>query len=910
MRMRRPNGSEVRRVVSIGDPPIEAAVDDEITFHVESRVIELRAQGLSENDARRIALDEYGDVQASRRELAAVDRHFHRRRRRASALDGIAQDIRHAMRSLRRHPTFCLAALGTLAIGIGALTTMFAVVDAILLRPLPYRDPERLVGTWHDMAVINLPHAPQSPQTYFTYATQARTIDGIGLYVETSANVASTNGKTDPQRLAIAGCTATLFSVLGVAPLRGQLFTREEDQPGAEPVAVISEDFWRSTYGSDPDIVGKLIDVDGESRRIVGVLPRSFQIPRAGIALWVPLNIDPANPPPAAFTYDGIARLTPGVSRQTAERDFASVLPRAADLYPKFVPGITTGQILAQTKPRPFLTPLRDDIVGAVSGTLWATAAAALLLYLVACINVGNLALVRFDARQSELAVRQALGAGRARLARSYFSEIAIIASVSGLVALVLARIALRLLARDGPSGLPRLAEVAIDRRAVLFLLVASAGAAMLSGVIPMHRLRRGTIPLIRGTRGGTASRAANRTRQTLVVVQIALALVVLAVSGLLVRSFARLNSVRPGFDADHVATYWVSLPASRYPTDTAIVHFFASLLDRARALPGVSSAGLTSRVPLVHRGFNDNPLYAEGVVQTDQKLPPLQLFTTVGGDYFQTMRIPLLSGKLFDAMDVQREGDAIVSSRTAAMFWHDSTGRSVIGKRFRVLPTSRWYTIVGVVGSTRDSSLATAAVPGVYFPETETTDPRGARTAHTLALVLRTREDPSTLTPAVHRIVRELDASLPLFDVQSMSAAVRASTARLRFTVLVLGAAAMVTLALGALGLYGVMGYVVALRRREIGIRIALGATPGAVAGATTREAMAVAAIGLAAGLALFAAAAPLARSMVFGVAAWDPVAVGGAGAMLVAAAMLASWLPARRAARVDPAETLRADG
>ena len=910
MTMRRPDGSEVRRVVSIGDPSIEAAVDDEIAFHVESRVVELRAQGVSQSDARRIALAEFGDVQASRRELTAVDRRLHRRRRVASSLDGIAQDIRHGIRSLRRRPTFCLAALGTLAIGIGALTAMFAIVDAILLRPLPYRDPGQLVGTWHDMAVINLPHAPQSAQTYFTYATQARTIDGIGLYIESSANVSAPNGKTDPQRVAIAGCTATLFSVLGATPLRGRVFTRDEDQPAAEPVGVISEDFWRSTLGSDSRVIGKLIDVDGVSLRIVGVLRRSFQIPRAGIALWVPLGIDPANPPPLAFSYGGIARLKPGVSREMAERDFASVLPRAADLYPKFVPGITTGQILAQTKPRPFLTPLRDDVVGAVSTTLWATAAAAVLLYLVACINVGNLALVRFDARQSELAVRQALGAGRGRLARSYFSEIAIIASVSGLVALILARVALGLLAKDGPADLPRLAEVSIGWQSVLFLVFASAGAAMLSGVIPLHRLRRGTLPLVRGSRGGAASRAANRTRQTLVAVQIALALVVLAASGVLVRSFARLNSVRPGFDADHVATYWVSLSPSRYQTDTAIVHFFTSLLDRARALPGVSSAGLTSRVPLVRRGFNDNPLYAEGVVQPDQKLPPLQLFTTIGGEYFQTMRIPLLSGKRFDAMDVQREGDAIVSSRTAAMFWHDSTGRSVIGKRFRVLPTSRWYTIVGVVGSTRDSSLATSAVPAVYFPQTETTDPVGAHTAQTMALVMRTGADPSTLTPAVRRIVRDLDASLPLFDVQSMTTAVRASMARLRFTVLVLGAAALVTLALGALGLYGVMGYVVALRRREIGIRIALGATPGAVAGATTREAMAVTAIGLAAGLALFAAAAPLARSLVFGVGAWDPVAVGGAAAVLVAAATLASWMPARRAARVDPAETLRADG
>lgn len=906
----RPNRHAMRRLFRLGDPPIEAAVDEEIAFHVESRVSELLTQGLSEADARCTALAEYGDVQASRHELAVVDRHLRRRRRIASALDGVEQDIRHGVRSLVRRPTFALASIGTLALGIGALTTMFAIVYAILLRPLPYREPERLVGTWHDMAVINLPHAPQSVQTYFTYATQARTIDGIGIYVASSANVSSIDQKIDPQRLQIAGCTASLFSVLGATPLLGHLFTAEEDAPGADAVTVISEGMWRSTFGSDPAIVGKLIQVNGETVRIIGVLPRSFQIPTSGVSLWVPLKLDPANPPATAFAYGGIARLKAGVSRTRAEQDFRAVLPRAAELYPKFVPGVSTGQILAQTKPRPFLTPLRDDIVGAVSTALRATAAAAVLLYLVACINVGNLALVRFDARQPELSVRHALGAGRGRLAHSYFSEIAILASVACVAALVMARVAIGLLARSGPADFPRLVEVALDWRSVLFALLASACAAALGGLIPLNRLHRGTLPLIRGIRGSTANRAANRTRQSLVAVQIALALVVLAVSGLLARSFARLNSVRPGFDADHVATYWVSLPPSRYTTDTAIVRFFATLLDRARAAPGVSSAGLTSRVPLVQRGFNDNPLYAEDVIQTSDKLPPLQLFTTVGGDYFRAMRIPLVSGHLFDAMEVQREGDAIVSSRTAQMFWHDSTGRSVLGKRFRVLPTSRWYTVVGVVGSTHDSSLATPAVPAVYFPQTEYTDPAGPRTARTMALVVRTTGETPALTSAVHRIVSDLDASLPLFDVQSMTTAVRASTARLRFTVLVLGAAALVTLALGALGLYGVMRYVVTLRRREIGIRIALGASPGAVAGATTREAMGVTTIGLAAGLALFAVAAPLARSTVFGVAAWDPVAVGGAVALLLVAATFASWMPARRAARVDPVETLRAEG
>jgi len=894
----------------VGAAPVEAAVDDEIAFHVESRASELRAQGLSDADARRRALVEYGDVQASRRELAAVDRRLRRRRRISTSLDGVGQDIRHAIRSLRRAPTFGLAALGTLAIGIGALTTMFAIVDGILLRPLPYRDPERLVGAWHDMAPINLPHAPQAVQTYFTYATQTRTIDGIGLYRETAANISVNNQSFDPQRVEIAGCTASLFRVLGTEALRGRVITDDEDTPGAAPVAVISEGMWRSTFGGDREIVGKMIDVNGVSRQIVGVLPRSFQIPNSRIALWIPLSLDPANPPPTAFTYGGIARLKPGVSTAMAERDFASVLPRAAELYPRFAPGVSTQQILAQTKPRPFLTPLREDVVGTVSTTLWLTAAAAALLYLVACINVGNLALVRFDARQTELAVRQALGAGRVRIARSYFSEIVIVASVACAAALAISRIALAVLASKGPVDLPRLVEVALDSRCVFFAVLASGCAALLSAVIPLQRVRRGTLAFSGSTRGGTATHAANRTRQTLVAAQIALALVVLAGSGLLVRSFLRLNAVRPGFDADRVATYWVSLPPTRYPKDTAIVRFYTTLLERARALPGVSSVGLTSRLPLVSRGFNDNPLYPEEGTSTDDKLPPLQLFTTIGGDYFQAMRIPLLIGRPFDAMDQQREGDAIISSRTAAMFWHDSTGRSVIGKRFRVLPTSRWYTVVGVVAAIRDSSLITSPAPTVYFPQTEYTDPAQRQTARTMALVIRSRSDPSALTPAVQRIVRELDASLPLFDIQPMATAVRASTARLRFTALVLVTAALVTLALGALGLYGVMGYVVTLRRREIGIRMALGATPEAVAGATTREAMTVTAIGLTAGLALFGAAAPLARSTVFGVAAWDPVAVGGAVSILLAAATLASWIPARRAAHVNPVDALRAEG
>jgi len=901
--------SGVRRIFHLGDRSVQADVDDEITFHIESRVRDLMRRGESESSARRAAALEFGDLHASRRELAAVDRHRRRRERIDQAIDAIAQDLRHAVRALRRSPAFTMAAIATLTIGIGAATAVFSVVDGVLLRPLPYRDPAQLVGAFFDMPKIGLAHVPQAASTYFTFRDQARTIESIGIYDVQEANVSDRGSPNGAQRVRTTFCTATLFGVLGVLPLRGRPFADADDRPGAAPVVLISEAIWRTQFGGDPSIVGRAIDVDGVAREVIGIMPRGFHFPSSETQIWIPLGLDPVNPPAYAFNYPSVARLKSGATPDAAARELSELLPRVADRYPNFVPGITTRAIMDQTRPQPRVVPLREDTTGTIAGTLWLVAAAAGMLLLVTCVNVANLSLVRFDARQRELAVREAIGAGTPRVVRFIGSEAAVLAGVAGLLGLALAWAMVRALVAFGPADVPRLGEVGVDWPIVLFAATAAAFNAIGCCLIPALRVGRGRIGLRETARGGTASHWQHRVRGVLVAAQVALSVAVLAGSGLLFRSFQRLHAVRLGFDPNHVATYWVSLPPARYADRTDAARFFSSLVKRVADVPGVQSVGVTSRVPLEQRGVNQNPFYPEGTERDDKKLPPLQLFTSVGGDYFQTLRIPVVAGRAFEPMETQRYGEAIISRRTAQLFWNDSSGVAAIGKRFRALPTGPLYTVVGVVGDAQDTTLAGPPSSTVYFPEVVRQDSATRQIARTMAVVARTTADPATVAPLIERAARELDPTLPTFAAQSMAGVVRASTARLAFVTLVLASAALITLVLGGVGLYGIMAYAVTLRRREIGIRIALGASPRGVAAATARRGLALTAIGVAIGVALFAFGARFVRTLLFGVAPWDPVAIGGAVTALMAIALMASWGPARRAARVNPAETLRAD-
>ncbi|HEX7019563.1 MAG TPA: ABC transporter permease [Gemmatimonadaceae bacterium] len=819
--------------------------------------------------------------------------------------------VRPAWRSLRRTPAFTVTASLTLVIGLGAAIAIFALVNGVLLRPLPYGNADRLVGAWHDLPGVSIHKANQMAGTYYTYKKLAHSIVDMGIYQGGAANVSDPAGGAAPRRVPAAFVSASVIPVLQVSPVVGRNFSDAEDRPNGPPAVVISEGLWRSQFGSDGRVVGRVLEINGRSRTIIGVMPQRFRFPSNDTQLWLPLQLDPNDAFPGGFNYDAVARLKPGVSVATAERDLASVLPRIVELYPNVAPGVSMKMLIDQGKPRPFLVPLKQDVTGGIAKTLWIVAGAAMLVLLVACANVTNLILVRTDARQRELAVREALGAGRMRVLVHLLAESTVITAISGAIGLGVAALAIHALVGSGGVEIPRLAEVGIDATTVAFAVVVSALVAVVCSVIPALRIghTRLSQALREGGRSGMTGRAQQRVRGGLVAAQIAFALVALASSGLLVRTFERLTAVRPGFNPEHVATFWMSLPRARYTNDSSVVRFYTQLLDRVRAMPGVRSAAISSHLPLAENGMNQNPLYPVDDATYGSKIPPLQIYVTVDGEYFKTMGIPLLAGRTFDRLEVQRSDEAIVSQATAVQFWHDSTGRNAIGKRFRELPSGPLFTVVGVVGSTRDTALAAPPSQAAYFPQVPKSQGFDSQTRTTMALVVRTAGDPMSMTVPVQRAVHDLDATLPLFNVKSMSAAARASIAQLSFTIIVLGAAAVVTLVLGAIGLYGVMAYVVALRSRELGVRIALGATPASVVAMLTRQGVVITALGIVGGLLLFVPVARALRALLFGVAATDPLTLVTASALLVTVAALASWIPARRTTRLDPAEVLRAD-
>ena len=817
--------------------------------------------------------------------------------------------LKPAWRSLRRSPAFTVTASLTLIIGIGAAVAIFALVNGVLLRPLPYGDPDRLVVPYHRMQLVGLAKGNQTAGTYFTYKKLARSLEAIGVYQRSAVNVSDPRGGGEPQRIGSADITQSVIPLLRVPPLLGRTFTEAEDAPHGPNVLLISEGLWRSRFGGDRTVIGRTLDVNGNTWEIIGVMPKQFRFPSPETQLWLPMRLDPNDPSPGGFNYDGIARLRRGVTPDEAGRDLVSVLPRILELSPNLAPGVSTQMLLDQARPVPFVAPLKADVTGGIAKTLWIVAAAAGVVLLVACANVTNLILVRADGRQRELAVREALGAGRRRVIAYFLGESVVVTAVSAAVAIVLAAAAIRLLVRLGPVDIPRLAEVRIDLATVGFAVVISTLVAVACSIVPAMRIGRVNLSnaLREGGRGGTAGRARQRIRSALVAGQIALALVALASSGLLLRTFQRLNAVRPGFEPQGVATFWVSLPYARYPKDSSVVRFYSQLLDRVKGLPAVKDVGLTSRVPFETNGWSQDPLYPEDDLQTyANKIPPLTFYTTTDGAYFRTMGIPLVAGKPFDRLELQKPNEAIISRSAAVQFWKDSTGQRVLGKRFRELPGGQWLTVVGVVGDTRDTSLASPPSLVVYRPLAAGGD---NNMRWTMGLVVRTASEPAAMTTAVQRAVRDLDPTLPLFDVRTMTEVTAASMAQLSFTIIVLGAAALVTLILGAVGLYGVMAYVVSLRTRELAVRMALGATPSAVVRMLTTQGVAVTGVGIAGGLVLFTIVARALKSLLFGVASTDPVTLVSASLLLVGIASLASWLPARRTSRVDPADVLRAE-
>ncbi|MEO7083622.1 MAG: ABC transporter permease, partial [Gemmatimonadaceae bacterium] len=565
------------------------------------------------------------------------------------------QSLAYAWRSLRRAPAFAVTAVLTLGVGIGATVAIFSVVDAIAIRQLPYGHPDRLVGAWHDLPGVDAKHATQGLATYLTYTEFAHSLAGIGVYKQTSVNLGGDRTGTPPERVHAASMTANLLPLLETGPRVGRNFSAEEDAPKGPNVVLISDGLWKRRFGADPNIIGKSIEVSAAQYQVIGVMSPSFHFPDAETQIWVPQQIDRNDPTPGGFNYNGIARLKPGVTIKQATAEMQSVLPRAPELSPNLAPGVPTQMLLDKAKPIVVLDPLRDDIVGSFASILWIVGGAAILILGVACANVANLLLVRAEARHRETAVRTALGAGRAHLLRQFFAEGVVLSMLGGVIGVALAIAGVRMFVAWGPPDIPRLAEVSVGFGSMAFALVVVVLVAVVFSVLPM--LRRGDADLGSvlkdGGRGGTSGVGRQRMRATLVTAQVALAVMALATSGVLGRTFQKLHDVKPGFDPSNTLTMWVSPSRTAFPGGADITRFYQQVIDRVGALPGVKHVGVTSRVPLELDGDDMEPIWREDApALPGDKLPSLSMFEQTSGGYFAAMGIPLLAGQTFARLD------------------------------------------------------------------------------------------------------------------------------------------------------------------------------------------------------------------------------------------------------------------
>ena len=824
--------------------------------------------------------------------------------------------FRQSARRLVRAPGFTLSATLTLMLGIGGTTAVFTVVNGVLLRPLPYADSDRLVDLSHTLAVQGILHVDQSDATYLVYRAQNSVFTDVGAYEATSANVlASTSagsgaGSGGAERVPAALMTAGVFRVLEVAPRIGRALSDADVQPGAAPVVLIGESLWQRKFGGDPSVIGRQVLVDGIERTIVGVMPARFHFPEPASAMWIPLVIDPGHTASAAFDFRGIARLKAGATLDAARADLARLLPTVPVVYP----GRLSVDGIRLTHMQPVVRPLRDVVVGDVGKILWVVLGAAVVLLAIACANVANLFLARAEGRQRELAVRRALGAGRMQVLGEFLMEAGMVAAVGAVLGIACALAAVRVLAVAGAaSSVPRLGDVRVDAMVVIVAVAAAALAAFLVSLVPLVRARSLSLSAVLGATGAGTSggRARSGARRALVVAQVALALVLLAGAGLLARSFAALRAVDPGFAPGHALAFRMAMPNVEYPAAGDVARLVAQVSDSLAALPGVGAAGVATKLPLVDEGRQDSAVLVEDRPPKPGTIPGIHPMVFVTPGYFHAMGIPLLAGRVFDRIDgamdpAKRPREAMVSEAFAQRYWQ---GASPVGRRIRMNAGDPWSTIIGVVGSVRDAGLDQPPAETVYLP-LETLNVAGkAWTPRDVAFVVRTSGEASGLVALVRRIVTRIAPAVPVYAVTPVSELVTHAESRTTFTLTILGIAALIAMCIGAVGIYGVIAYLVTLRTREIGVRMALGAEPAQVRRMIARHALTDAGVGVAAGLACAAVLTRVLGSVLFGVSPTDPLALGGAALVLIATAAAASWIPARRAAGLEPSIALRVE-
>ena len=875
-----------RRYLRFIRPDVGADVDEELAFHLAMRAERNVALGMSPDDARRDALRRFGDVSLVRHQLVRHDERRQSAEGRKEYFMDFLQDLRFGLRALRRAPGFAAAAIVTLALGIGANAAIFSVVDAIVLRPLPYAEPDRLVSI--GTAAVG---------EFLALRDRLRSFSQIGAWVEQTHPI---DVGDEALRVEGAAITTNLLPLLGVAPRMGRGFLAEEGQPGKNTVLLISDGFWREHFGASPEIVGRKVLVEGVPFTIVGVMPNDFHFPQRTTRYWQPAAIDPGNVGYNWAVWDKklVGRLAPGVTLARAQREVREVWPTLRHLNPLWDPGPQYRQDAAPA-------PLQQEVVGTTGRLLWTLFGCVVLVLLVGCVNVANLLLARAAARERELAVRAALGGGRGRLVRQLLTESLLLSGLGASLGIALGFFAVRWLVAALPPGIPRAEEIRVNGNVLLF----TVGVALLTGFV------FGIIPALRATQLGRDAASVSIGRRTshdarhhrvssaLVTAEVALAVMLVVAATLLVRSFAALRDVDLGFETSHVIIARLTPPEGSYRDSARVNAFYDALRERLAAAPGVSSVTVGDKLPIAVPVWGMALRVRGQYEDAKHNLPTIGHFQQVTPGYFRTMRIPILRGRGFT--DADRAGQplvAIVSQSVAKRYWPNA---EALGRQISPPWDSPWMTVVGIVPDTRQDSLRDTSSTSVYAPWAQST----LRYAAEMWVAARTTTDPSLLASTIRRIARDLDRSVAVSNVRTMDAVVAESVQKTRFTVLLVGAFAAAALLLGAIGIYGVMSYLVGQRTQEMGIRIALGASAGEVIGLVVGRAARLAALGALIGVTAALFTTRSLSALLYGVSATDPVTFVAVPLLFLAIAVVASYAPAYRATRVDPVRALRTE-
>jgi predicted permease len=815
--------------------------------------------------------------------------------------------LRKLLRRLARAPLFSFVTIFTIALAVGANTSIFSVVNGILLKPLPYPDPGRLIANWFVAPGINIKDLNMAPCMYFVFREQGKSWEDIGLWTSDSVNM---TGRGNPEQIDAVDVTDGTLPLLGARPLLGRTFTRKDDRPGSPATTILTYGFWQRRFGGSTSVIGQRVMMDGVAHEVIGVLPKSFRFVEGDPAAIMPMQLDRSKTFLGNFGFNGIARLKPGVTLGQANAETARLIPIVFKSFPTF-PGFSLDLFL-QARLGPNNRFLKQDIVGDIGNTLWAMMATIGIVLLIACANLANLLLVRAEGRQQELAIRLSLGASRWQIATELIGESIVLGLAGGAVGLGLAMVCLRVLLAIAPPGLPRVYEIGIDSHVLLFTLAISVFAGLLFGSVPVLKYARVSLAsnLRQGGRNLSQGRERHRTRAALVIVQVALALVLLISSGLMIRTTRALLNVQPGFsDPASLQTMIISIPDAEIKDPMRVLQMQSDMLRKMQSIPGVTSAAFARSVPMDGSNRFD-PIFSEDNPHNDRQLPPVRRFNFVTPGMFKTLGDPLLAGRDFTWPDLFDQRPVVmVSENVARELW--GSPQAAIGKRIRESFKSPWREVVGVVGNTHDDGVNQKAAVVVYWPSAMK-DFEGDKTSvqRFMKLIVRSgRAGSKSFITQIENAIWSEDPNVPAAGVRTMEEIYSKSMARTSFTLVIFSIAGGMALLLGVVGIYGVIAYSVAQRRREIGIRIALGAQPNQLSSMFVKQGLSLALGGVAAGLAAAFAVLRLTASLLFGVSAADPLTYISVSAGLLGVAALATYIPSRRAATIDPSATLQAE-